>query len=219
MIIGLSGHIKSGKSTAANLIRQFKSNFEEKYFAFKLKYIASYLTGEDQKLFETQEGKEGFLEEWGMTRREILQKLGTESLRNNLHNDVWIKALFADYKPTQLCNYPDWIVSDTRFKNEADEIKKRGGKILRINRPFSIIYPDQWEKFVQFETHRQNNFTEERFVAWLSIGNREQIDLYHKLVHLSETELDNYDGFDYVINNTGSFEDFFGDIQKFLNTL
>lgn len=216
MIIGLSGHIKSGKSTAANLIRQFKPNFEEKYFGFKLKFISAYLTGEDQNLFETQEGKDGFLKEWGMTRRHILQQIGTESLRNNFHNDVWIKALFADFKENS-----NWIVSDTRFSNEANEIKKRGGKILRINRPFSIIYADEWQKYLKFESTRGEvqRITEDRFVAWLSIGNHEQINLYHKLIHQSEVGLDDYGEFDYVINNTGSFEDFTTEIQKFLRTI
>lgn len=223
MIIGLSGHIKSGKSTAALFITKYKPSFQEKYFAFKLKFIAAYLTGEDQMNFETQKGKEGFLEEWGMTRREMLQKLGTESLRNNFHNQVWIKALFADYKenPDCGCPLPDWIISDTRFINEANAIKERGGKILRINRPFSDIYQDMWNDYLYIHNHAHDFEPQEYdFVNWLNDdGDPEKLDLYKKITHPSEIGLDEYGDFDYVINNTGSVEQFETEIQKFLSTL
>ena len=30
--------------------------------------------------------------------------------------------------------YPNWIITDVRFPNEADAIKGRGGIIIRVNR-------------------------------------------------------------------------------------
>jgi len=230
MLIGLSGHIKSGKSTAAALIRKFDPSFEERYFAYKLKFIAAYLTGQDQTLFETQEGKEGFLEDWGMTRRKMLQQLGTESLRDHFHHDVWIKALFADYKdnPQCGCPFPNWIISDTRFPNEANAIKERGGKILRINRPFSLLYPNEWNEFMKLfdetkivgylPTLKERGYepNEKNFIKWLSIDNQ---DLYNKLNHPSEIGLDDYTEFDYIINNTGTELELQSEIQNFLTTL
>jgi outer membrane protein assembly factor BamE (lipoprotein component of BamABCDE complex) len=38
-----------------------------------------------------------FLADWGMTRREFLLKLGTESLRNNFHTDTHVISAFSDY--------------------------------------------------------------------------------------------------------------------------
>lgn len=210
MIIGLSGHIKSGKSTAATLIKKYDSSFQEKYFAYKLKYIAAYLTGENIRDFETQEGKEGYLEEWGMTRRKILQQLGTESLRNHFHNQVWVKALFADIKPTD-----NVIISDTRFSNEADEIKQRGGKILRINRPFSLIYPEVWNTFIS-KMRYDGDKNEKVFTYWL---NQHDNDLYNKITHPSEIGLDDYADFDYVIDNDGTIEEFEKKIQIFTTQL
>lgn len=223
MIIGLSGHIKSGKSTAASIIKRFVADFEEKYFAYKLKYIAAYLTGDDIKNFETQEGKETFLPEWGMTRRKILQNLGTESLRNNFDNNVWIKALFADYKedPTCGCPLPNWIISDTRFVNEAIAIKERGGKILRINRPFADIYPNEWSEYVEANKRVDTQMSQETlpnekdFVSWTYL---KYPDLYAKLSHPSEIGLDDYNEFDYVINNTGNLADLENQIKNFFLT-
>lgn len=235
MIIGLSGHIKSGKTTAANLIKESKK-YTEKYFAFKLKFIAAFLTGDDIKNFETQEGKEGFLSEWGMTRRKMLQILGTESLRNNFHDNVWIKALFADYKP-QCKGYcarmkqaddpsctceldcdcmPNWIISDVRFKNEADAIKERGGIIIRINRPFSKIYPVQWLQYIQLYGGEKENFygSDEGFIIWTKNNDEE---LYKKISHQSEVELDDYQDFDLIINNTNTVQEYEQQLRDFLN--
>ncbi len=31
--------------------------------------------------------------------------------------------------------YPNWIITDTRFPNEAEAIKKAGGIVIRVDRP------------------------------------------------------------------------------------
>ena len=127
-----------------------KSEWEIKKFAGKLKDIASHLTGIDIEDFEDQEFKKTLLgSEWGMTVREFLQKLGTDALRTGLHDNVWVNALMADYvaigdnllegevrkvREEDLI-YPNWIITDTRFPNEAQVIKDKGGIVIRINRP------------------------------------------------------------------------------------
>ena len=77
--------------------------------------------------------------DWDMTYREFLQKLGTEAMRDGLHTNVWVNALFADYIPHKKeggfqrsvkdtngipydfeyeVEYPNWIITDMRFPNE-----------------------------------------------------------------------------------------------------
>lgn len=80
-----------------------------------------------------------------LTPRKILQLLGTECGRDIIHPNIWINALFADYKP--VCEnwdsdgnctveiYPKWIIPDTRFQNEVEAIKTRGGIVIRVERP------------------------------------------------------------------------------------
>lgn len=90
-----------------------------------------------------------------MTVRDFLQKLGTDGLRNGLHTNVWVNALMADYVPQpnkEVAAFlaaeglpasmnggkkqmPNWIITDTRFPNEAQAIKDAGGIIIRIDRP------------------------------------------------------------------------------------
>ena len=147
-LIGISGKIGSGKDTAAEIIQHLTNPmgldmfpYEVKKFAGKLKTIASILTGIPVEKFEDQEFKKQYLgEDWNyqidkfnpiqkMTVRELLQKLGTDALRDGLHTNVWVNALLADYNENS-----NWLVTDTRFPNEAKAIKDLGGVVLRIER-------------------------------------------------------------------------------------
>ena len=129
MIIGLNGYAKSGKDEVAQHIQALSQTFLIKKFSGKLKYIASILTGIEPDRFEDQVFKSRVMPGWDMTAREILQKLGTEAIRDNLHEAAWVNALFSEYTEDS-----NWIVTDVRFQNEAQEIKKHGGVIVRVNR-------------------------------------------------------------------------------------
>jgi len=76
-----------------------------------------------------------------MTVRDFLQRLGTEGLRDGLHPNTWVNALMADYKPGPFfpevpaedhAKLPNWIITDTRFENEAQAIKDRWGILIRV---------------------------------------------------------------------------------------
>lgn len=173
MLIGISGKMGAGKDTLAQCLQQFKTynrSFEIKKFASKLKECAYLLTGVRDQW--SQEGKQRYLLEWGMTVGEFQQKLGTEAVRDNIHPDAWIIALFSDYQEMgfydEYSNYsvvfPDWIITDVRFPNEADAIKRRGGYLVRING-------------TRTKDVRDAN-------------------------HVSETALDSYQGFDYIFDNS-----------------
>lgn len=129
MIIGLSGYAKSGKDTVASMIRDIDDSFQIKKFSGKLKEIGTILTGIPTHLFESQNFKEQNLPGWDMTVREFLQKLGTDAIRDGLHENAWVNALFADYKQGD-----NWIITDVRFPNEIDMVRKYGGITVRVNR-------------------------------------------------------------------------------------
>lgn len=123
-----------------------QSGWEVRKFAGKLKDIAEHLTGIPLEKFEDPEFKKTNLDpEWAvhhlpMTVREFLQKLGTDAMRDGLHTDVWVNALMVDYKPIdynddEQPHLPNWVITDTRFVNEAHAIKSRGGIIIRVDRP------------------------------------------------------------------------------------
>ena len=153
MIIGISGYSGSGKDLVGTIIQEISLNkWHIKKWAGKLKTIASILTGIPVENFEDQEFKKTLLgPEWGtvkdiplngvpvfadiqfnslITVRDFLQKLGTDAIRDNLHENTWVNATLADYTTES-----NWIITDTRFPNEAEAIKKTGGIVVRINRP------------------------------------------------------------------------------------
>ena len=86
------------------------------------------------------------------TYRQFLQNLGTEAMRDGLHTNVWVNALFADYVPTHyligafdknltdgIPVYPNWIITDMRFPNEMEAVKERNGITIRVVRPQTIV--------------------------------------------------------------------------------
>ena len=62
------------------------------------------------------------------TPRSLLQKIGTDLFRNQLHPNTWVNASFANYLNNA------WIFTDVRFPNELEAIKKRKGVTIRVNR-------------------------------------------------------------------------------------
>ena len=129
MIIGVSGKIGAGKDVIGMCLKDNYSYAIIK-FADKIKQIACLMTNTPMDLQTSQKGKATYLEDWGMTVREFQQKLGTDAVRNGLHRDAWVLATLSHYK-----SHFNWVVTDTRFKNEAEQIKKLGGINIRVNRP------------------------------------------------------------------------------------
>jgi energy-coupling factor transporter ATP-binding protein EcfA2 len=129
MIIGICGRQGSGKDTIASLINKITNNrFEVKRFSSKLKECAGILLGVPVELFEDRKFKESYIPQYDMTVRELLQKFGTDLVRETVHPNLWIESTLLGY------TNQDWIISDVRFINECDSIKSRGGVIVKAIR-------------------------------------------------------------------------------------
>lgn len=63
--------------------------------------------------------------------RRLLQDLGTDGIRNHIGKDTWVQVAEA-----KLDADPDasFILSDLRFPNEADMVRRRGGLLVKIER-------------------------------------------------------------------------------------
>ena len=150
IIISLVGYSKSGKDEVAKIIQELHPQYSIQKFAAKLKEVASVLLGVPKQLFEEQWYKDMCLGvKWDhMTVRQFLQRLGPDCIRFGLHQDTWVNALFSDYKQGD-----SWLISDTRFINEAQYVKDAGGLIIRVNRPgitpandhYSEVELDSWK--------------------------------------------------------------------------
>ena len=124
-----------------------------------------------------------------LTPRKLLQLLGTDCGREIIHPNIWVNALFADYKSGYVeqgvgwveteDDYPNWIITDVRFPNEAKAFKDRGCIVIRVNR-----------------------MDVDKFTA-----------NFPQTLHPSETALDDYE-FDRVIDNNGSMEELIEKVNK-----
>ena len=147
-----------------------------------------------------------FIRKFKLTPRLLLQKIGTDLFRYQLHPNVWVNATMADYKSlkeqsdgfnhNKLSNgvevlwksdykfepwhFPNWIITDVRFPNELKAIKDRNGINIRVNRPH---YDTSMKALVN--------------------------------AHESETALDNAE-FDYVIDNDSTIEDLIVKVKNIL---
>jgi len=143
-----------------------------------------------------------------LTPRKIMQLVGTEAGRQIIHPNIWVNALFADYHK----NF-NWIITDVRFPNEAKAVKDRGGILIRINRdtPFSITdgkeVVDNVTKTIDIRgyddfVYRDKEGIIYRTIDWSRVGD-----------HPSETALDYWTNWDYVIDNNGTKKDLFEKVK------
>ena len=64
------------------------------------------------------------------TLREVLQIVGTELLREGFNKNVHVASTMANIKDKD-----NVIITDLRFPNEMEAVKKKGGITIRVNRP------------------------------------------------------------------------------------
>ena len=141
MIIGLCGLIGSGKNTVAEHLME-QHYYISVSFAETLKDAAACIFGWDRDMLEgaTPEDRVAreLKDEWWSERlgfdvspRYMLQYLGTEVMRNNLHPDIW--ALSAE-KLIKENPWEQYVFTDVRFPNEAAMIRRIGGKVWHVRR-------------------------------------------------------------------------------------
>jgi hypothetical protein len=67
--------------------------------------------------------------------RGILQRLGTEAGRQVHGEDVWVDLAIAEAQEAVAIRRTPVVFTDVRFPNEADAIRRAGGRLVRIHRP------------------------------------------------------------------------------------
>jgi len=141
-----------------------------------------------------------------LTPRLLLQLLGTECGRDIIHPNIWVNALMSKYNCVHCrqnpCsvrhknligmkpNYPNWVITDLRFKNELEAVKDRGGITIRVNRKVLTV---------------KHSKTGESF----------NLDRNAFIEHESETALDDAK-FDYTIDNNGTIEELIEKVREIL---
>lgn len=206
-IIGFSGKLGTGKNYIAEQLfgkRMYELGFNIHFFAFgdQVKYeLGSRLNLVDDIDITTKMNDvyEKLFVDKTADIRQKLQYYATDYCRNggnwNIKEDfimynqpnIWIKGMYLQIKNILSKSYnPNndvYIITDVRFKNEAEFIKSLGGQLFRINSSSRNL------KKIKEEAQKNTNTPDELNVFIEKIKN-----------HSSETNLDDYI-FDYYIDN------------------
>lgn len=140
-IIAVAGSIGSGKDTVAEHLVTFHG-FKRLSFASSLKDAVSSIFGWPRELLEgstkhSREWREQVDTWWAdrlnipdLTPRWVLQYWGTDVLRQYFHDEIWVASVENKLRTSQ----DDVVITDCRFKNEIDSIKRMGGTTIRVSR-------------------------------------------------------------------------------------
>ena len=146
-LIGLTGKARVGKDTVANFLMA-EHDYVRMAFADPLKRAAAEIFG----LTPTQmqdEFKEIPVQYWGMSPREIFQKLGTEAVRDVFGPEVWVKRLGMGLDVVR--HTKNVVITDVRFPNEVEFLIRQGGVLVEIRRDVSDVRAHRSEAGVGVE--------------------------------------------------------------------
>ena len=140
-IIGITGSAGSGKDTIGDILVNNFPNWEKVSFANHLKDVTALLFGFDRKMLAGETPEDRAIREqpdkfWSekmgkdFTPRFALQYLGTNLLRNQLHQNIWVDCLERKIMESD----KNIVITDVRFPNEIDMIRNVGGEIWRVER-------------------------------------------------------------------------------------
>jgi len=80
------------------------------------------------------EDRETVLPKIGMTYRELLIKLGTKAIRENVFEDTWLEIMREKIAVNRELGFTS-LISDVRFLNELRLIQSLGGIAIHVERP------------------------------------------------------------------------------------
>jgi hypothetical protein len=187
-IISVSAKIGAGKDTAHQVL---SAHYEELgftctkiSFAKTLKDICTLMFDWDRARLEHDfPYKEGdtlddgspdpACQMLGKTRRVAMQELGTDAMRNGLHQDVWVIATRLAIARGDYDGFDYGFLTDCRFINELQFVKDMNGKSIKVHRSgdkttltdqtqhISELEWDQWTEWAcVVENHINPNLSE-----------------------------------------------------------
>lgn len=130
-LIGLTGRARSGKDTVGTILRD-QTYTKTISFAEPIRNALRGMMGLTDEHFHGKL-KEVPLPWLGKSPRQLMQTLGTEWGRQIVHDSLWL--MLAEQSVDELRAY-NWnvAITDVRFENEADLIRRKGGRVWHVRR-------------------------------------------------------------------------------------
>ena len=142
-VVGFTGFAQVGKDSAAGFLAEF--GYKRLAFAdilrqslYNLDPVAYYESPTQgnvgRGLVRVRELVDEFgwdvVKVWYPEVRELLQRMGTEVGRALYGESFWVDRVMGQIEPDG-----KYVITDVRFSNEADAVRKAGGRLFRIDRP------------------------------------------------------------------------------------
>lgn len=127
-LIAFTGPMGSGKTVAAEVCREQHKGVVLSFATPMKKCLKDLFNFEHNQLY-TLDGKNSVDKRYGVSPRTIMQKFGTEFIRNTVP-DLWVKLMeerIWHYRRDQ-----NVFIDDCRFEDEAALIRRLGGTIVHI---------------------------------------------------------------------------------------
>lgn len=147
-IIGLNGAGRTGKDTVREIIGQtVNRRVIREAFADRLKESAARALGLSCGQLESVKDT-GFVKVQGPVNetphvvavRSYLERYGHEAHRGVFGEDFWIAPVMLAHDHRMGMEPPPLtVVTDLRFKNEAEAVRQRGGEVWEVLRPQSAV--------------------------------------------------------------------------------
>lgn len=140
LVIGLCGRKRVGKDTIAYALRHY--GFMQTSFAEPIKAGLAVMLDDyahvSKRVFENEHLKEAAIEGLGdgtITPRHLMVTLGTEWGRDLVAGDLWTRALLNRLRNMRVRGTQLVVVSDVRFRNEAEALLEHGAVLWHVTRP------------------------------------------------------------------------------------
>lgn len=130
-IIGLLGRSRAGKDTIAEFICNQNPKYQIIRLSYSLKKACCCLYDYTMDQVESS-SKEVIDSRWNKTPRETIQSL-TNYMMSYMGQDFFTKKLFHTYDEDGYSSHI--IIPDIRYPHDIEEIKKRGGIVIKVERP------------------------------------------------------------------------------------
>ncbi len=208
MIIGVVGFIGSGKGTLGDILAE-KHGFIRESFAKPLKDCIASIFGWDREMLEgstkaSREWRETVDEAWSIklskeiSPRLAMQWMGTEAGRNVFGENLWTASCMNRCRSGS-----NYVITDTRFRNEIEAIRQAGGIVIRVSRGEEPVH----YRDVALLRHEEQD--EEYIANFMKIAYPE--------VHISEWDWIGTK-FDIVVENDGTVADLECKVRDILTT-
>ena len=128
--------------------------------------------------------------------RKTLQQLGTELGRDKYGDDIWLRVMYNWMKVYTERGIERIIITDARFENEINFIKKLEGKVIKIYAP------------------------DRNMDRLIKESNGDEMKIKELSKHRSETFIEEFQEYDYIINNSkDNIENVNDEIYKIIEKL